>query len=477
MNLPSGVQRPTVEHFERFCRTFLTREDGAPLEIHPFQRKMFHDLFEGRRETLILISKKNGKSTLLAALALFHLRTTGDAECVIAAASRDQASIMLRQAQGFIRRSPALQRVLRVKQREIVDLKHGGRVRILASDVDTADGVIPTLALVDELHRHKSADLYGIFRDGLGPRNGQMVTISTAGDDQKSPLGELRAAAHALPGLEREDAYRYVATDDFALHEWALDPDEDRDDMTVVKLANPAPWHTLKSLQSLHDSPSMTAWQWGRFACGVWMAGEDSAITEKEWRACADPKCSIPKDAKGVYVGIDLGWKWDTTAIVPVWRKDGSELAIVGEPVIIVPPRDGSATAFEDIWDPIVEINARYAEVQFVLDPEAGGEQLAQHIADELRVEPAVHSQKTSPMQLAAQRLSEAISEKRLRHPDDPGLNAHVLSAAAKQEGERWKFVKAKRKRAPIDGVIALAMAHSTLVAGAKPAKKGIAFF
>lgn len=467
---------PELDLFANFCRQALTREDGAPLGLHDFQWTMLTDLFEGRRETLILISKKNGKSTLLAGLALFHLCTTPDAECVIAAASRDQAAIMLRQAQGFIRRSPWLQERLTVKQREIVHKTLGGRVRILASDVDTADGVIPTLALVDELHRHKSADLYGIFRDGLGPREGQMVTISTAGDDLKSPLGELREVAHALPGLTREGAYRYVATEDFALHEWALDSDEDRNNMAIVKLANPAPWHTEKTLRSLHDSPSMKPWQWGRFACGVWMAGEDSAITEKEWRACADSDCKIPADAKGVYVGIDLGWKWDTTAIVPVWRADGSDVAIVGEPVIIVPPRDGSATAFEDIWDPIVEIASRYAEVQFVLDPEAGGEQLAQHIEDELGVEPAVHSQKTTPMQLAAQRLAEAISEKRLRHPDDRALNAHVLSAAAKQEGERWKFVKAKRKRAPIDGVVALAMAHSTLIAGAKPKKKGIAF-
>ena len=70
-----------------------------------------------------------------------------------------------------------------VKQREIVSVRDDGRVRVLASDVDTADGVIPTLALVDELHRHKSADLYGVFRDGLGPRGGRMITISTAGDD------------------------------------------------------------------------------------------------------------------------------------------------------------------------------------------------------------------------------------------------------------------------------------------------------
>jgi membrane protease YdiL (CAAX protease family) len=40
--------------------------------------------------------------------------------------------------------------------------------------------VLPTLALVDELHRHKSGELYGVLADGCGPRNGQVITISTA---------------------------------------------------------------------------------------------------------------------------------------------------------------------------------------------------------------------------------------------------------------------------------------------------------
>ena len=62
--------------------------------------------------------------------------------------------------------------------REIRSRRDAGRIRVLAADVDTADGVIPTLALVDELHRQPSAGLYGVFRDGLGPRGGQMVTIS-----------------------------------------------------------------------------------------------------------------------------------------------------------------------------------------------------------------------------------------------------------------------------------------------------------
>ena len=104
-----------------------------------------------------------------------------------------------------------------MKQREIVNDDLGGRIRVLASDTDTVDGQLPTLALVDELHRHRSAELYGILRDGLGPRGGQLIAISTAGDDESTPLGRLRARAHAMPGLQCDGAHRHVSDGVFAL--------------------------------------------------------------------------------------------------------------------------------------------------------------------------------------------------------------------------------------------------------------------
>jgi hypothetical protein len=221
-----------LQTFSEFCEEVLTLEDGTAFHLYAEQRQMLADYFSGATETLILVSKKNGKTSLLAALSIWHLIATNDAECVVAAASRDQASVLLRQARGFIRRSPWLQERMTVKQREINSLRDDGRIRILAADADTADGVLPTLALVDELHRHKSADLYGVFRDGLGPRGGQLITISTAGDYEDSPLGRMRAAAYRL-NVTRDGAYRYSHSDDrsFVMHEWAIDADEDREDM------------------------------------------------------------------------------------------------------------------------------------------------------------------------------------------------------------------------------------------------------
>ena len=315
-----------LDRFCGFARRFLTTEHGRPLRIEKFQKKILSDYFDGARETVVVVGKKNGKSSLLGAVAIFHVLNTSEAECVIVAASRDQAGIMLRQIQGYVRRSEALRARLRVVQREVRDETSGGRIRVLASDSDTLDGQIPTLALVDELARTKTEEAYGLLRDGLGPRNGQLVAISTAGDDEESPLGRLRAAAHAMEGFTKDGAYKHVRHNGFCWHEWSLDRDADINDLKLLKRANPASWIDEAELRARRDSPSTQPWQLARFTAGQWVAGsEESAIAQKEWQACADPEAEIPEGARGVFVGVDLGWKWDTTAFVPVWRSGGRQ--------------------------------------------------------------------------------------------------------------------------------------------------------
>lgn len=449
----------SLDEFAEFC-ALLKLEDGTPFELHDFQRRMLGDYFDGATETLILVSKKNGKTTLLAALALHHLMTTPDAECVIAAASRDQAQILLNQARGFVRRS-GLGKYLTVKQREIVSLRDEGRCRVMASDSDTADGVIPTLAVVDELHRHKDRGaMYGVFRDGLGPRKGRMLTISTAGDDVDSPLGLMREAAYELPTVERDGAYRYARADsgDYVMHEWALDPGDDRADMDVVKGANPAPWQTVEALRRRFDSPSTTPWQWARFACGVWLTGETSWLEAEQWSACRDDAAQIP-DGADVWVGVDLGVRHDTTAIVTCWKRpdDGRWVC---KAKVLVPPGGDRALPLALVEDEIRALRDRYRLLAVAFDPWS-----LRRSAEMLTGEgiPMVeHPMSAERMAVASALLYRLIEERQVAHDGDQTFRSHVLAASTKQTERGWRLVKDTKARKPIDACIALAIALST---------------
>lgn len=477
-----------LDGFVRFCSK-LRIAGGGKMELYPEQLDMLRDYFAGTQETLIIVPKKNGKTTLLAALALYHLRCTPDAECFIVASSRDQGMVLYRFARALLRRSGQKKSGKDVRvdghnfrvlygTREIQNADDDGFLRVMAADENTADGVTPTLVLVDELHRHRTSELYAVLRDGLGPRDGRMLTISTAGDSEDSPLGELRRRAHAIPGLVKGEAKRYVNHDGFCLHEWALDDGAEIDNMEVVKLANPAPWHTIETLRARYERPSTRIWEWKRFACGIWAFGEDSAIGEKEWRDCADPDTRIPDGAKGVYIGIDIGRRQDCTAIIALWREDEDSAARVEVIDLIKPPGDGTATPEDDIWEPLAACAERWPEATFVADPKLGGDIFMERMDNAFPTATfATFDQIPSLLVRMAQQVSDAIAAGRLRHPDNGELNRHVLAAVVKPVGEGWRFTKQrKRPKAWIDGLIALAMAYSTMV-GAEPPPAKPAYF
>jgi phage terminase large subunit-like protein len=148
---------------------------------------------------------------------------------------------------------------------------------------------------------------------------------------------------------------------------------------------------------------------------------------------------------------------------VPMFQ-DGDR-AVVGKPSILVPPQDGTSLPYEDVFATARDMADRYPGCRFVFDPTRGGDQLFQQIEGEIEGSDAIeYSQDPRPMCIAAERLVTAISERKIVHPNDQELNGHVLAAGAYFVGERWKFVKQKRKKMPIDGLIALAMAHSVMV-------------
>lgn len=440
---PNGV-KAALASFVTFCSE-LKIEDGSPFVLHDFQQRIVWDYFDGVTELVIIIPKKNGKTTLLAALALYHLLVTPNAECIVVAASREQAEIILRQARMFIRQSPSLQRVMRVLQRSILSELDEGRIRVLSSDEDTADGTIPTLAIVDELHRHKTAELYGVLRDGLTPRNGQIITISTAGAAFDSPLGRMRQRAHEMEGFTREGTHNYVRRGPLAFHEYCLQPEDDISNMAVVKTANPAPWQTEEALRERYESEEETPWQFLRFACGIWTEGEEPWIDPPTWDKLPE---GTPEPGEGVWLGVDIGNIGEPSAVVIASKRDGH---------LFIEARTLTDPDLEAVEEEIRGIRRDYRVASCAFDP-----RMFPRSAEMLEKEGLLmleFPQTAERMGKASATLWRLIERQELHHSADKVLRSHVLAGVVKQDQRGWRLAKDPRTRRPVAALVALAMA------------------
>lgn len=259
----------SLDQFERFCGR-LVLDNGRPMVLEAFQRRMLGAFFDGCRESVVCVAKGSGKTTLLAALALFELLSDPGCEGAICAASRDQGALLLTQLRGFVERTPGLAARVRLKQREAVNRRTGGRFRVLAADTDTMDGLLLTFAVADEVHRWRDAERYTILLAGVQKRDGRLFGISTSGVRGQGLLWAMRERALEL-GAERDGAYVALRTDRFAWLEWSLPEGADHRDVEAVKACNPAPWVSLELLRERFESPSMTDVDWRRFSANQWV--------------------------------------------------------------------------------------------------------------------------------------------------------------------------------------------------------------
>lgn len=496
----------TVDHFCYWAS--LTRLDsGAPWDVEGWQREIFADVFAGYQEVLAVLPTGSGKTTMFGGFGIYHMQFTPGASVPLGASSKPQATILHNQAGGFVRRSKFLLRRFKVqdgfKKIKGIGPLTGREMLVFSAKDDTGDGIIPTLALIDELHRHKGHDLYGTWREKLSKRNGQMVTLSTAGDREDNPLEELRDQARLLPDVVTTDGRHTIARSrgpEFVMHEWSLRPTDDVDDLAVVKLANPASNVTLEKLRMRRDSPSTKPYQWKRFTCNLRAKGEESEITPEDFDARRHDELVIPPDVKTM-LGMDLAWKVDHAAIAPLGWESPKRRLIAGVVTLAPPVQEDVVVAH------LLRLHERLDVRGVVYDPNAGGEQMVQQLIsgthqlqtdDEAREAAELpplaeskagpllfieQSQDNAPMALASARLDEAWRFGWIHHDGNDkctssgcrcgGFRGHVTNAVKHVLGsEKWKFDRpndakggAKRGKTPIDGLTAVEFANSVAVA------------
>lgn len=143
------------------------------------------------------LARKNGKSELLAALALILLVADDEeaAEVYGAAKDRDQARKVFDVSARMVELSPLLSRRLRINRhvKRIVDERTASYYEVVAADAEGNLGHNPHGIIFDEVLTQPNDGLWNAMRTAMGTRTQPlMVAATTAGSD----MGGFCAAEH-----------------------------------------------------------------------------------------------------------------------------------------------------------------------------------------------------------------------------------------------------------------------------------------
>jgi phage terminase large subunit-like protein len=422
----------TVDHFRAYASEMVF-DDGVQREPEDWQLEIAGDIFKGFPEVWLIIPEGNGKSTLISQLALYGADFTDSPWIPVGAASANQARIIHDQATGFIERTEFLKARFRSfgGYRVIRSLHNGGvGIQVFAADAKTGDGVIPfPFALLDELHRQDDLRLTNLWKGKLRKRGAQLLGISTAGEPE-TPFENARdQIRRRATSRKRTGAHLRAEGPGLVLHEWMVPKDELCSDMAAVKAANPLSTITEASLAEDFASLTMDLSDWKRLKCNRPTRSVQSAITDKEWD---DAEVSPDELLAGAEVdaGLDVAFKWDTTALVPLYQT--RRYRILGPAQIMVPPRDGSSMHPDVIKDAVLELTQSFKLRTVVMDMERAAD-IASWIEDELGVTVIDRGQSNKLACADYEAFMDGLRNGTLKHTGDAGLRSHVLHAIARR--------------------------------------------
>ena len=246
-----------VDFIETFCKHSKGKWAGKPFIMELWQKALiaatfgFVDKDTGYRqytEVLLIVARKNGKSTLAAAVGLYLMVMDGEAgaEIYSAATKKDQAKIIWLEAKRMVKKSSALSRRIKTLVGEMVCERYDAIFKPLGSDSDTLDGLNVHGGLIDELHAIKDKNIYDVIVDGTSAREQPLIFITTTAGTVRENIYDEKYdyASKVIEEVEGFEDDRLLAV----IYE--LDSRDEWTDPAKWKKANPA-LGTAKNITAL----------------------------------------------------------------------------------------------------------------------------------------------------------------------------------------------------------------------------------
>lgn len=247
------AERP-IQFIEKFCRHSKGEWAGKPLQLELFQKAFISALFgfihketglRKYRESLFYVARKNGKSEMLSAIALYMLIADGEpgAEIYSVASKKDQAKIIFDETLNMVRQSPDLLEVVKKRKSDLYFSLNFSKMQPLGKNSNTLDGLNSHLVIIDELHSIKDRNLYEVMRQSQSARRQPLlIMISTAGTVRECIFDDIyKYACNVADGTIKDNGFLPILYELDSKNEWK--------DPAMWQKANPG----LNSIKKIED--------------------------------------------------------------------------------------------------------------------------------------------------------------------------------------------------------------------------------
>lgn len=512
---PERAER-VVEFFYRYLRHSKGEWAGQPIRLEPWQAGdhesgIIRPLFgwrrysDGKRRYRKLyaeIPRKNGKSTKLAGIGNYMLGADNEpgAEVYSAAADKEQAGIVFNQAVEMVNASPALSKRYNVYKTSIAYLAAQSYYRVLSSIAMTKHGLNPHCNIVDELHAHKSRDLYDALTTGSGSRSQPLTAvITTAGYDRNSVCWEEHEYARKVIAFNRGDTEQGIEDPELLPIIYAADEGDDWQDPKTWAKANPNLGISLK-LDYLVDrarkAAQIPAFEniFKRYHLNMWTEQDARWLPMHLWDSCAGEVVTSALEGLPCWGGLDLASTTDIAALVLDFVVEGRHAWL---PFFWIPdanmkdrirkdrvPYDvwvkkgfvkvtkGNVIDYSVIMEDIRAIREVFDLREIAFDPWNATQVTTDLAAEGVTVVPM--RQGFASMSAPTKEFYKFVLEKRIQHGSNPVLRWMASNVVVSQDAAGNLKPNKAKSTARIDGIVAGIMAFDRAIRNGGAVKKSV---
>lgn len=310
---------------------------GQYLILQPWQQFIVANLFGWKkadgnrrfRNAYIEVARKNGKSTLGAGLGLYLLLADGEpgAEVYSAATKREQARIIHSEATRMAKSSPAIRKEVEIVRDSIYIVNTASKYEPLSSDYNSMDGLNLHGGIIDELHAHKTREVYDVLDTATGARRQALIaSITTSGFNRQTVCWDHHEYSEKILSkiIQDDSWFCIIYTLDIKEGKDGQIEGDDWEDESVWIKSNPnlgvsKKWADMRQKAKRAGEMPSALNAFLRKELDIWTQAETKWIPREHWDQCGEAVDPDGLRGRTCYAAMDLSSTSDITAYLLVF--------------------------------------------------------------------------------------------------------------------------------------------------------------